>query len=558
MVAYGYRVGEVPLPIPEEIKEGVEITPTREVPLSIRPPAQISLGCHSVGVACPHPDMSHPPTAAAGVRKRFARRPPDPVKRRPENGDRLNLADFSDFVRKFVREHFKPLSPDSDTSVDAWLEKCPYPAWRKSELREKWHAMNGKLTERHFRVKSFVKDETYLEYKHARGINSRTDEFKCAVGPIFRLIEEEVYKLDYFIKKIPVNKRPMYISKLLDRIGALVVETDYTAFETHFTDEFFEACEFILYDHMTRYLPEHEEFMGLMRDVIAGWNHCVFKHFFVNIRATRMSGEMNTSLGNGFANLMLMLYVCQTVGFTDVRCVVEGDDCLATGFGVPPSSEDFRKLGFNIKLAVRDSIAESSFCGLMFDPKELINVSDPVEALASFGWAMSAYVRSSHRRRMALLRCKSLSYAHQYPGCPVISSLAQYGLRVTRGYDVRSFVENERSISMWDREQYRSAAAEGRIPAREPGLLTRMLVERQFGISIDTQRRVESYLDGLSALMPLDPPGIRFPDVWHKYYDSYAHPEPWVSDLMGPLWVWPQPFPTGPIWAARRGRHRRA
>lgn len=551
-MGYGYRVGEVDLPIPEEIKRGVVISPPTPWQPAYRPAVQISLGCHVQGIALPHPDPCCPRTLIAGVRKRFARRPPDPQKRRPPNGDRLNLADFRAFVQDFVRENFQPLDPLSDTSVEAWLKKCPYPEWRKEELLNTWDRCNGKMTERFYRVKSFMKDETYLEYKHARGINSRTDEFKCFVGPIFRLIEEQVYKLDYFIKKVPVADRPRYITELLDRARALIVESDYTGYETHFTREVFEACEFVLYDYMTSALPQHQSFMSTMRRVLAGRNHCVFKHFFVDIDATRMSGEMNTSLGNGFTNLMLILYVSKVVGFMDVKCVVEGDDCLATGFGRPPSGQDFEKLGFTIKLKVHEEISESSFCGMIFDPRDMINVTDPKEVLASFGWAMSAYTRSTRARRMALLRCKALSYAHQYPGCPIISSLARYGLRVTSGYNVTSFIENERSLSLWEREQYRTANQElggrfWRIPCRVPGEATRALVERKFGIDSFKQKEIEAYLDSLNSLQPLTIDFVDFPSVWHDYFSRYVHPQPLVDHLDGPGWHWPQPYAVGPL-----------
>lgn len=549
-MAYGYRVGEVPLPIPEAIKKGVKISRSTGWNEAIRTPVQISLGCHVEGVAQPHPDLQCPRTAKAGVRKRFARQPPVPIKR-PNVGDKLNLFDFSNYVFRKVRELFQPLPADSDTGVDPWLDKCPYPLWRKEELRAAWRRCFGVLTDRHKRVKSFIKDETYPEYKHARAINSRSDEFKCRVGPIFRLIEGEVYKLNNFIKKVPVADRPRYISELLDRVGALVVESDYTAYETHFTREIFESCEFILYDWMTSNLPDHDDFMDLLNEVIAGRNHCVFKRFFVDIDATRMSGEMNTSLGNGFTNFMLISYVAECVGFKDLRCVVEGDDCLATGFGTPPSSSDFAKLGFTIKLKVHEKIAESSFCGMIFDPVDMINVSDPVDALASFGWAMSSYVRSTSRRRLDLLRCKALSYAHQYPGCPIISSLAQYGLRVTAGRDVRPFIERERSLSLWDREQYREAAAcaagSHRVPRRIPGQATRRLVERQYGIAEQTQRDVEAYLDSLRTLQPLRIPQLTFPEVWRSYSDAYVHPEAYVEDLTGPVWSWQKCIDTGPL-----------
>ena len=51
-----------------------------------------------------------------------------------------------------------------------------------------------------------------------------------------------------------------------------------------------------------------------MREVIQGENRVFSKWFSGSVFARRMSGEMNTSLGNGFANLMMMTEVCLRIG----------------------------------------------------------------------------------------------------------------------------------------------------------------------------------------------------------------------------------------------------
>lgn len=147
----------------------------------------------------PHPDPSDRATMKAGVLKRFLMKPPksDPAKR-------IRLRKF---VANWLKNNLVPLSPDSDITVETWIEKTNYPRWRKEQLLDKWKKIVDRRDPKHFRVKSFMKDETYPEYKHARAINSRSDEFKTLVGPIFKLIEKELFKLDWFIKKVPVKDR---------------------------------------------------------------------------------------------------------------------------------------------------------------------------------------------------------------------------------------------------------------------------------------------------------------------------------------------------------------
>jgi len=392
-----------------------------------------------------------------------------------------------------------------------------------------WTECNGILCEKDYRCDSFVKDETYPEYKHARGINSRSDRFKCKVGPIFRLIEKIVYAHPSFIKKVPVHLRPEYIVEKLEQVGGKYFATDYTAFESLFVREIMEAVEFELYDYMTSLLPEHDEFMALCREVLGGVNQCNFKFFSVFLEATRMSGEMCTSLGNGFSNLVFMLFLCEEVGSTFVDGVVEGDDGLFVVSGPAPSKSDFESIGLIIKLEECDSIAEASFCGIIFDPECKQNLRDPLRVLSTFGWTSRQYAGSKEKKKLALLRCKALSLAHQYPGCPIIQALAQYGLRVTAGVERRDVwrVINSKGVNEYQRGVL---VAEMFCPVKSVRihLGSRLLVERKFGVSVEEQLSFENYLSGLSTIQPLNA-GVLDPilsSVGKDYWRRYVIPKP--------------------------------
>jgi hypothetical protein len=520
LICYPYRYREVPLAPLGPIKDKSKIIKHRNynTNLACRSPCMVSLGVNVSGIAQPHPDMNHGSTMEAGVRKRFLHKPP-----------LINVPmmdKIKDFTINFCKNELKPLDPNVDTSVEYWLKTCNYPKWRKDELAELWKLRSGQLNKKDFRVKSFIKDETYPEYKHARGINSRSDMFKCAVGPIFHLIEKEVFKLPYFIKKIPVSERPEFIRRQLERIGARYGAADYTAFEAHFSRLVMESIEFILYDFMTSLLPEHTSFMKLIRKVLAGTNVCIFKYLTVICEATRMSGEMCTSLGNGFANLILLKFIFHEMQ-REVALVVEGDDSAFRIDGIPPTVEDFKNLGFTIKLELYENLNEVSFCGLVFDTKYNVVVTDVRDALSTFGWASSSYCSVKENRLLQLLRCKSLSYAHQYPGCPILGALAQYGLRCTRSINVKYFIENERSLSLWDREQLRSALSSlgnGKVPYRNPPYETRILVSNLYGITPCQQIACEEYLFGLTKLQELSGPIIEIVNnpKWIDYFKRYS------------------------------------
>jgi hypothetical protein len=516
-VAYGYRYGEVESLIkPKKPKESVQFTRLDCSPPSRRPVA-VSLGPIVTVAAQPHPDMSDTTTIVAGVEKRAGAQHPTP--------DPKVLAELEIFVYNWLRQNLTPLSPDCDVSVERWLAHTNYPLWRKQELLDKYYKVTDQFAKKYTRAKCFVKDETYPEFKHARGIYSRTDEFKCFVCPFFKLIEEEVYKIPEFIKHIPVAERPAYIMKMLDGEGS-PQSTDYTSFESQFSTRIMTIVEMQLYKYMTQYLPGYKDFLKHL-DVIADQQFCSFKYVDVKLPACRLSGEMCTSLGNGFSNLMFALFTAQRNGCSNVRIVVEGDDGLMKYEGPQLSAEHFAQLGLTIKMETHSEIETASFCGIIFDSEEQINIDDPRDNLATFGWGNARYVCSRESKLKALLRCKALSLAHQYPGCPIISELAHYGLRVTRGIRIGKVLD---SMNNYQREQILNAIRDERkIQYKSPGPRSRDLVERMYGITIEVQLKIEEYLRGKQDLSPLNCEWITsiMPEIWRDYsmdYVRYVNP----------------------------------
>lgn len=501
----------MPLPKIAPVKDEYVFGKVRRVDLDQRRPVLTSLGCHYIGACNPHGDPSHPKTMVAGVRKRFAFRPP--------KAKRGFYRKFKSFVLRWCRENLDPLVYDTDLSLDHWLDATNYSEDRKKELKEKFSKV-GSIFEnkKYFDCKSFMKDETYPSYKHVRAINSRSDEFKCWVGPTFKAIEKFLFKLEWFVKNVPVADRPAYITNRLYRVGSKYVATDYTAFESLFTSELMKSCEFVLYDYMTQNLPNHAEFMDLMYFVLAGEFKCQFKHFNVKVQATRMSGEMCTSLGNGFTNLMLMLFLCEENGVTDVTGVVEGDDGLFNIDGPVPTSAQFAECGFVIKMEEHLNLSEASFCGCVFDVDDLVNVTNPLEKLLDFGWCKEVYSGASVNKKMMLLRAKALSTAHQYAGCPVLQSFAQYILYCTRSYNIsQNMLDNKGLFGYWEKTKF-DYLKYTKIPTRSVPYRTRLLVEKLYKIPVDVQISIEKYFDECKTLKPFS-----FPALEHLIHDDAKH-----------------------------------
>lgn len=512
----GYRVDDADLPEISETKQ-IKLEYYDPRPTAWRAPVKVSLGPHTSG-SLPHVDPDHVETLHAGINKRVAYLPPTPL---PGIWRKLRR-----FVLKWCQQNLDPLSHDGDYSLETWLAGTDYSQARKKELLEKWVRCNGILLKKHFRVKSFVKDESYTEWKHARGINSRTDEFKCATGPIFHAIEQVIFQHPAFIKYTPVPLRPNYIMENVYVEGATYVATDYTAFESHFVAELMHSCEFVMYKYMTQFIPDATQFTYYLDHVIAGLNNIRFKNIKMQIHATRMSGEMCTSLGNGFSNLMFSLFIGKRLGndIRKIRGIVEGDDGLFYYPTRNPTEEDFRDLGLTIKLEVVDDIQQASFCGIVFDATASVNIADPIKIVCQLGWTNANYLRSKNKVLRGLLKSKAYSLLYQYPGCPIVHSLAKSLLRQLQDDYVYFRKGSHDYKDILAKKAFDWVMKHEEVLLKEPLMSTRILMERKFGIAITDQLSMESYFDSFDCTKAIECGELEhyIPDPWLEYYRRYT------------------------------------
>lgn len=515
---YGYhpwQVGLKPETVRADLKFVVNTYEDKNPPMRVSPPNFP----HIKGATPWTPNLRNVPGSMLGFGKRVARAIPIP--------DQDLQNEFFEYVKTVLIPMFPILPEDTDISPETWLtpENTPtYTETRRQEFRDIYEQQGlRRLTKKDIKCKSFIKEETYPEPKHFRTINSRSDQAKLTFGPLLKPVEKEVFKMPQFIKYIPVPLRPDYITSLLYRPGAKYLVSDYTAYESHFTARVIENVEFALYEYMLQKVTGAKPLLAELRKALCGTNYCQFKHFTGVVSATRMSGEMCTSLGNGFTNWALMSFAAE-YHHTKVSGVVEGDDGLFTfENNVIPEESFFAKLGFTVKLETVPSLAEAGFCGMYFDPNDKIVVADPVDPLANFGWFPTKYIKAKHTRYLELLRAKSYSLAYQYAGCPILQSLGQYGLRMTRHIDLRRYLNRDRNISGWEKEQLLEALS-AKIVAREVPINTRLLVQQQFGITVHQQLEIEEYLDRLTKLQPLDLPQLYtiMPDTYKVCWSHYV------------------------------------
>lgn len=466
--AEGARVSETPLNIPQsKIVEKGEASIS--VPNLRRPRRKMfrKLDCAIPGYAPICLDSNDPQTVECGFKQRLLRDLP------PANFSKLHR--FKEFVRKFLKENVPKAEP---MSFEEWLDSSSYNQERKNQLRAAHDELRGgrPSAKKCSHIDTFVKSEFYPTWKHARMINSRSDVFKAFVGPKFKAIEKVVFALKWFIKHTPVALRPAKIREL-KKAGRRYFVTDFTAFESHFIPLFMDACECELY----RWCLSDDADVDFICRVIMGSNRMRTRTGIrAQVRGRRMSGEMSTSVSNGFSNLMLAMFEVEEKGGV-FEGYVEGDDGIFST-DVELTAEDYADLGFTIKIEEVDDPCTASFCGMIFAESGEI-IKEPRKFLQGFGWTQS-FIHAGDRIMKELLRAKALSSVYETPQCPIIGALSRYALEITRGC-VPRFVEDGFHNVPKD---------EGELAPFSPSSDTRHLFERTFGIGVSAQLAIESAL----------------------------------------------------------------
>lgn len=465
-------------------------------------------------LAKPRPCPNHPPQAVISLLKRTGTKPP------PGSSELRRLIKV--FMRSFCERTFVPLSTE-EIDFENWVSNINQTSERKEELRKRWYENpfeDPYIVKKGTQVKSFLKDEPYDTIKAARAINARDDWFKAYWGPVADAIAKQVFALDEFIKTVPVLERPDDISEALADEFGKILNMDASSYEAHFIKIVMECIQFEAYRYFGRDSDVVMYRILKVIEVLGGKNCLIFKYIVAIIEATRMSGEMDTSLGNGLTTLILNLFLAWLKKIrVQLRC--EGDDNLSlwSDAKLAPTDADWVELGWIMKVEEPESVATASFCGNVFDPDDKIVVTDPRDALANFGWVGKRYVKASERLLLQLLRSKGLSMAHQYNGCPMLGAFGRRVVQLTEGVVIRQSVVN--NMDAYQREKYLQSV-KGPLPEyKEPPPATRLLVERLYNISIEDQISFEKSLPEIQLWSRLNF-AMYCPNEWTTHYETYT------------------------------------
>lgn len=533
-----YPASYIKTPIVTELSRDDIVRHERYLPVQ---PSYIALPVYWGNVVLPTPTRTGVAAQEQAVLLRVGKKTPDI--------DMSHLPGcFHDFAhhcmcQNEIRVGDKCLRPDEDFSsweaFEEWLAGTHYSNPRKRQLRAVRKTMPDFPSMRQLKYwainKCHGKLEGYPAYKPLRGIMSRTDYIKVWIGPLMKKCEHIIFQMPEFIKYVKAHTRAAYMRDRMQRAGCKYAETDFSSFEGSVRRRIMRICEFSVLLYLTRHNALARERMEQFRDICSGTNVMKYTDITAKILARRMSGEMSTSFGNGWTNLMLITFVLRDV-VPEIPVLVEGDDGLVT---IPQeyqslfNAQAFAKLGFVIKIEWHDDLASSGFCGIVCDPKSEAIITDPIAAIASFGWCGGAALRSSFDTQLGLLRAKALSLAYQYPGCPILTSLARLGVRLSHGCKIdpedNPFFDGWHKDILVNAEKY----VTNELLEKEVSDGTRSVMAMKYGISVDDQKKTEDYLDSITDHGVLEMPWLEshatndMRDAGEYFVRTYTSGTPW-------------------------------
>lgn len=341
-------------------------------------------------------------------------------------------------------------------------------------------------------MSSFIKKEFYDKLKEPRIINSRTDVFKTLVGPYIHQVEKLVMSNGHFIK----HMHPEEVAQKMNQIAQshyCIYETDYSSFEGSFDLDFMQHIEWQMFQKVLRNYPQ---IIDIIRPCYYGKNICTYKKKWkCSFEGSRMSGDMWTSLANGFSNFVMVSYYIYCArrehGYFNADFIVEGDDGFI-GTDYPLPFEKAKLLGFDLKCEQKFDKNDVSFCGICEYHGKLI--PDIPRILNKYGYSFdrdviqsfSAPTKSNLKKRKDLIHSKALSLLAQSQGIPILQAVAQQQLKLGGKF-------NPKYVDWWELNFYDFSHLD-QMKAQPIRKDIRRFVAKRFNIPVKVQLELEDQI----------------------------------------------------------------
>lgn len=364
--------------------------------------------------------------------------------------------------------------------------------WRKKyfDAQQLYHATG--LMKKYSAVNMFVKDDLEMTcpIKAPRAIQYRHPVFALEQGRFTKPMEEWLYaKTDEFGTKIFAKSDPFTVAAMLLAKSKNFSEPVYLMLDASKFDSCVdkEWLKIILKCYLKLFPRKYHRFLCY-----------IWKQTFVNrgrtrkgltflTHGTRMSGDMDTSLGNCII-MFLMLKIYLIKHNIKHSLMINGDDSLIVierrDLAKSRDIGIFKEFGFNMKFEVATNIEEAEFCQARF-----INTDygptmsrNPIRILGRTSWTTTKYGRKDIR---AFLNTIGLCERAASYGVPIASALATKLIEMAA-------TSRKVTLSPWLTQQYLDKLRPWKTGPPKITLETRTSFESAWGISVADQLRIEN------------------------------------------------------------------
>jgi len=290
----------------------------------------------------------------------------------PPEPHTFDLEEYRRLVLRKMPKHLEPLEHDEFVM----LYDGPK---RKRYMAAAHNLLERQLEEKDWKIQLFIKDETICSWSKVdpapRLISPRSPEYCLEVGCFIKPIEHLLYKAvarvwgeTTIAKGLNFNERGVLIKEKWESFdNPVAVGLDASRFDQHVS---YEALQ---WEHSV-YLgcfPKHRKRLGwLLEKQLHNFGECYVDDHKISYyrRGGRMSGDMNTALGNCMIMTGLVWEYARQLGIT-VKLINDGDDCVVfmeerdLALFQARLKQWFRRRGFTMKVEEPVRVLEQiEFC----------------------------------------------------------------------------------------------------------------------------------------------------------------------------------------------------
>lgn len=285
-------------------------------------------------------------------------------------------------------------------------------------------------------INIFQKTENYPEVKEPRAISACSTECKVYLGGYYHMCDKHAIKTcPFFVKGLTPSQIDAKKADLASRYSVFM-GSDYSSYEGSQDYVWSNLIEKTIYMEWFKNYPEVQKHV---RDIYEKGHDIYYrKRFFGHLNGKRMSGDVQTSIGNGICNALIWSYVAHKSG-CPVEFLVEGDDAFICS-DAPLDVSHVHDLGFDCTIDGPSFnpddicfLSRYSINGQYFG--NIPKILDKVGVVKSTHFA-ECFLRNSKRSVQELndyAYTKAYCYQYMYTGTPILDELCDTIMRLFPG-----------------------------------------------------------------------------------------------------------------------------